>query len=137
MADRRKVFRILAGEGLALLDEWRGRPQYRSNDLAECPSELLARIVPRIEPGIFVDADENGVYARKGEQGDLVYLFVQSPENRFIFNRINGRNPIARITAELSQEFAEDESTSFERVRGLFLSLAALGVCSPVNDPAA
>lgn len=135
MVDRRMVFRILTGEGLAVLDEWRGRPQYRSNDLAGYPSERLARIVPRITPGVVVEADDDGVHARRGERGDRLCLFPHSPENRFIFNHINGRNPISRIALELSKEFAEDEGAAFDRVRRLFLSLAAQEVCSPANDP--
>lgn len=130
---RRTFLRWLAKEGVALVEEARGRPQLQLGDLAGLPDEKLALIVPVIAPGIGIDVTEYQVTAARGEQDARIVLFDCAPETVFIFNQFDGTTSIAQAATELSTAMSLSAEESFTLTRDLFLHLARLGVCVPAN----
>jgi hypothetical protein len=132
---RRAFFRWLARESATKLDEMRGRPQMRLNELRALPIAELAVLEPGVLPGIQILPEATRVLARLPGRPEPVPLFTTEPMLLAIFNRFNGLMTIAEVAEAVCIEMGEPAEKAFGHTRGLFLHLAELGVCAPFNLP--
>ena len=132
-AGRRGFFRLFAREGVAALDELRGRPQLRLADLPQLPDATLAQLAPAILEGVTVIPGDQQVSARPPASEKAIVLFPRDPVPVFIFNRFDGRTTLGEISQELSADRQWTEGQSFAAVKALFLRLVRLRVCVPGN----
>ncbi len=131
--NRRGFFRSFLGEAASLLDEARGIPQYRLDNLWNLSDEVTARIKPAMVPNIEILIADDQVHARSRGKKEAFAIFRCEPQAGFVFNRFNGQNTIGQISIELAKAFSWDEADAFSYTREFFLRLARLRVCVPVN----
>ncbi|MBZ5510035.1 MAG: hypothetical protein LAN70_02590 [Acidobacteriia bacterium] len=133
MGGRRAFFRWLARESVIQFDELRGRPQLRLSDLPQLPVAQVAALKPGIVPGVEIIPAGDRVLARLPKRTDAVTLFSLHPMQLAIFNRFNGMSTLAEVAESVCAQSGQPPEEVFAATRSLFLRLAALGVCAPVN----
>jgi hypothetical protein len=129
--DRRGFFRVVLGGS----HEGRFAPRYRLNELPALPASQLAELIPAVLPGIEIIQNGDQALARVPGQLNPLFLFQVSRLALCIFNRFDGRNSLAAVTAAVSDESGKDREEVFAEVRAMFLGLVALRVCAPGNLP--
>jgi hypothetical protein len=132
---RRAFFRWLAREGAARFDELRDRPQMRLSDLPLLPAAQAAALKPGILPGVEILPEERDILARVPGRPQPVALFPAVSASLGMFNRFNGSNTLAEIAEAECAGTGQSPEAAFQAVRALFLRLAGMGVCAPVNAP--
>lgn len=135
IARRRKFFRRLASDTVALSDEMAGVTQCRLSELPQLADIDLGTLVPLILPGTMIDVQNGQVVARLHDTDEWKILFTPEKANTEIFNRFDGQTSLAGVTQELAVSLHEEPAATLARVRTLFLHLVALGICVPANPP--
>jgi len=134
-ANRRRFFRSLAREGLSAVDELRGIPQGKLEDLPKLSGEQLAQLVPAIAEGVEILPGEEAVRARRPKDAAPVELFRMDPATILLFNSFDGTKTLGDCAAELAAATGWPPERSFAAAKGLFLHLTRLRVCVPQNAP--
>lgn len=129
---RRGFFRAFVGEMASFLDDLKGRPQFRLDDLSTARLSELEMLMPAIRAGIEIRIGEETLDALKA--GKAITLFTRDPLTEAVFNRFNGRKSLGDIAEEIHAAMpGVERETALEHARTLFLSLVEQGVCAPSN----
>lgn len=129
--DRRSALRQLLARAVVAADELSGKPQLRLRDLESLPEETLRDLVPRLDPGLLIFVDNGAVRAQWHPSEPPVELLPPCSEDLPAFNRFDGRRSLWEAAQDLARELSWSDEDAWLRVRGLFLHLVHLGVCSP------
>jgi len=134
MAGRRQFFRHFAVEALAFIDECRGRPQLRLDELDQLPRPALESIIPVVREDLEVIREGHMMVARSRRTDDpATPLFPIASDDGEVLDLFDGRRTLGEVAASL--ESPADLEARWERCRDLFLRLARMCVCVPANAP--
>jgi hypothetical protein len=134
---RRSFLRIVTDEARSLLDEARGIPQLRLEDLRDLPPDKLCQVIPVVLDTIQLSYGQGGVVATytsaaKSDAGSVV-LFPADSDDLEIFNWFDGSHSIGKICEALHTDALTDAHSIYERVVHLFLRLVNQRICAPRN----
>jgi hypothetical protein len=128
---RRRFFRSFLAEAAGFVDEIRGNPQFRLEDLALLPAEVLAAMRPVMLPGFRL---EEGRLVGPAAEGGVTVCPLDETE-RWIVARFDGRRTIAEIGDGAALKFEVDPAAAQQNVRAVFLTLARSVICVPSGKP--
>lgn len=131
---RRFFLRWLTGQGLAIFEEMRGRPQLALNDLPNLSLDESSRLIPAIFPETEIQTGENQVILQTpGDSVEPLSFSIPSLELS-IFNLFNGQNTLLKAAQRISAECGVEEHEALLAAHNLFLRLVAHRICAPANS---
>lgn len=129
---RRTLFKYSVDELVAVIEESRGRRNFKLSELGELGPEELGRLIPAIMDASNVTV-EGGYAVVSRTKGRRDMLFQTGSKEEDVWSRIDGRATVRAIADALAQDWSETADTAFARVRHVFLALVRSGVCRPCN----
>ena len=134
---RRQAFRQMMGRFFVMFDETRGHQHCSLRDLEQTERSKLEELIPIVNRNLEIRFENEWLVCRDPEIDKESRIFQLTKENRIVFNLINGRNSLGRITEVLSDRTGWDNDKAWEHVKQMFLRLLELQACSianPLND---
>lgn len=138
---RRQYFHSLFADAVAAVDELRGKPHFRLDEIGQLPDSVLRDMTPVVFQGMTLDIGDTP----NSEDGWL--LLQKSPDaprerhmrltapQKYAVERFDGKHSVAAICAETESAFDLSPDAALELVKALFVTLAANGVCHPLDRP--
>jgi len=126
-SSRRSLLRFFAGSGKVYV---------RLGELPRLGEKELRATVPVIRPDARILLVGRTVSASLPGRKRALPLFAATPENLFVFNRLNGMNSLGTISAELGTHTGWTQPRCFAHVRSLFLHLVERRVSIHANTVA-
>jgi hypothetical protein len=133
--NRRQYLHSLFADALAAVDELRGEPHFRLDEIASLPDSVLRAMVPVPFPGAALSVEEGWLLLRKNPAESLKRHLPLSAPQIYALGRFDGQHSIAEICAETEAAFELSPSMAGELVKTLFVTLAESGVCQPLDRP--
>ena len=130
---RRELLAAVASELNAYSGRVDGRSSFRLVDLGLLPDDLLGELAPGLDRSIRTWEQEDGIWAQPGWAVDALTLIPAEKPAQSVFRRMDGRQTLADIAANLAVELDWPQARAFAYVRGVFLHLVTCRVCAPLN----
>ncbi len=121
---RRGMFKLVLQEATAMVGRASGEQIYSLRDLEQLPEALLGQIIPMLNPEFQVQLEEDHVWSRNIQTGQMRREFPLTPENTVPFNFMNGENTLAQVGQLTAAQLGWDEARGLARARELFLAMA-------------
>jgi hypothetical protein len=133
---RRDFLPALVREALVTLGMLRGGEGARLCELEDLPDEQLALVRPIVNPACEILIEEDWLCGRyRGTENPRTCFSLEETENLAAFNLFSGQLSLGDIGRRLAEEMGWDEAKGFAHAKGLFLSLASKGICTPRDPP--
>jgi hypothetical protein len=130
--NRRNFFRSLIAEAISLVDEIKGTPQLRLNELKTIPDDILGGMVPVFNKAI-PSRIEGGQLLVQGKSGKFRPYCQLTEREEYILTCFDGNHSITGICNSLMADFQLNQDAAYARVKNLFLQLAETGICHPAG----
>jgi hypothetical protein len=132
---RRVLGRRMIREGLAFLDELRGKPATQEQallDIGALSFEALREVGARLSPGVTVAIRDGHLCAERPDEGlDLGVVLELGTVEMVAFNLFDGRHTLGAVAATVASANSCEAEAANECVRALFVRLVRQGVCIP------
>ncbi len=132
---RRQYFHSLLAGALGIVDELRGRPHFRLDEIGSLPDAVLRGMTPVVCREITLSIEEGWLLLRNGLDGHFTRHMPLSARQIYILNCFDGRHSIADICGIMEAVFELSADAAAGEVRSLFATLAQQGICHPMESP--
>ncbi|MDR2801241.1 MAG: PqqD family protein [Desulfovibrio sp.] len=132
---RRQYLHSLFADALAVVDELRGEPHFRLDEIGSLPDAVLRKMVPVVYQEITLVLEDDWLLLRKGSDAPCERHMPLSAQQKYIIDRFDGRHSIADIRGAVEAEFDLSSDTAAGLVKSLFVTLAQNGICHPMDRP--
>lgn len=129
--DRRSFFKMLFSEVFTFMENLKDKPQITLAELWQLADKEMGKITPLVSPYAEIIVEEKNVKAKHTDRKEPFFIFDNTEENTFIFNRFNGENSIKDITEDLSENMSWEKYRSFTYIKTFYINLVSLGICIP------
>lgn len=130
--NRRNFFCSIIAETFSIVEEIRGTPQLRLDELKTLPDDILGGMVPVYNKAI-PSRIENGRLLIQGKNGEFRSYCRLAEREEYILTCIDGNHSITGIGNCLIADFQLDQDAAYAEVKNLFLRLAEAGICHPAG----
>ena len=132
---RRQYLRSLFADAVAAVDELRGEPHFRLDEIGSLPDSVLRVMVPVAFQGTALCVEDGWLLLRKAPDASPERCMPLTAPQRYAAERFDGRHSIADICAATESAFGIPPDTAGEIVTSLFVTLAQDGICHPLDKP--
>jgi hypothetical protein len=133
--NRRQYLHSLLANALAAVDELRGEPHFRLDEIGSLPDSVLRAMTPVTFQGAALNVEDGWLLLRKSPAEPLKRHMPLSAPQIYALGRFDGQHSIADICAETAAAFELPPGTAGNLVKSLFVTLAGNGVCHPLGRP--
>jgi hypothetical protein len=133
--NRRQYLRSLFANTLAAVDELRGEPQFRLDEIASLPDAVLHGMTPVVFQGMTVRTADGWLLLQKSPDAPFERLTPLTGPQAYAVNRFDGSHSVAVICAEMEPAFGLSSEAASDLVKSLFVTLAENGICHPRDRP--
>ncbi|MDR1489921.1 MAG: hypothetical protein LBS65_05465 [Desulfovibrio sp.] len=133
--NRRQYLHSLFSEALAVVDELRGKPHFRLDEIGSLPDAVLRKMVPVVYQGITLGMEDGWLLLQKSPDAPYERHMPLTARQKYIISRFDGRHSIADICAVTESEFDLSSDAAAGLVKSLFVALAQNGICHPLDSP--
>jgi hypothetical protein len=130
--NRRNFFRSFIAETISFIDEIKGTPQLRLDDLKTLPDDILKGMVPVFNKA-FPSRIEDGQLLVQGKDGEFRPYCLLDERHAYILTCFDGNHSITGMANLLVAEFQLDPDAAYAEVKTFFLRLAEAGICHPAG----
>jgi hypothetical protein len=132
---RRHYLHSLFADAMDLVDELRGKPQFRLDELASLPDAALRAMAPVVSREITLGIEDDWLLLQESPDAPFKRHMPLTAQQIYILNCFDGQHSIADICGVMESEFALSPAAAADVVRTLFVTLAQKGLCHPVARP--
>ncbi|WP_310600607.1 PqqD family protein [Desulfobulbus sp.] len=134
--DGRRVYlhSLLAG-AVAAVDELRGKPHFRLDQLETLPETVLHGMVPVVHRDQRIRIEDGWLLTQERGEADFGRCLRLDARQEYAVNRFDGQHALGGICELLAAEFGISRQTAAATVRQLFVALAQQGICHPAGRP--
>ena len=129
---RRQYLRSLFADAAAAVDELRGQPHYRLDEIGSLPDPVLRAMAPVAFHGTVLSVEDGWLLLRKSPDALPKRHMPLTAPQIYAVERFDGRHSIADISAATASAFALPSGVAGDLVKSLFVTLARNGVCHPL-----
>jgi hypothetical protein len=134
--DRRSFFKRFVAESISAVEELKGIPQYRLDEIHKLPKEAIKAIVPvPLDGGAYL-IDGACLVKRGAAGGEMSIVREFTPGEMAALRLFDGESSLESIADALPRSVtAMDDDKAFALVKRLFIELARLMVYVPEGKP--
>jgi hypothetical protein len=129
---RRQYLYSLFADAMAAVDELRGEPHFRLDEIGSLPDSVLRAMVPVADQGMILSVEDGWLLLRKSPDAPRERRIPLTEPQGYALDRFDGRHSIADICAETESAFGLSPAASSSLVKSLFVTLAQKGICHPL-----
>lgn len=133
VAPRRSFFRLMLAEAISLAEEVRGRPQRRLSDLDQVPDEVVRQMAPVFNKKRAYSIENDRVLLKQKKTGTYQEIYQLDPQEKFMLHYFDGQHTLEAIGHRVAEKFGQDEETTYQQVKTLFIFLAKHVICFPAQ----
>lgn len=132
--NRRSFLKNFLAESISTIDELRGIPQYRLDEIQNLPDHILKDIVPVSRKQDTLCIKGNHLNNTNPKENAISILRTFTPKEMDALDLFNGQNSLQSIATELSKRnHTLNPEEAFVLVKTLFCDLARLMVYIPAG----
>lgn len=132
---RRQYLRSLFTGAAAVVDELRGEPHFRLDEIGSLPDSVLRAMAPVAFQGTDLILEDGWLLLRKDPDASPERCMPLTAPQIYAVERFDGRHSIADICAATESAFGIPPDIAEELVKSLFVTLARNGICHPLGKP--
>ncbi|MDR2549548.1 MAG: PqqD family peptide modification chaperone [Desulfobulbus sp.] len=132
---RRVYLHSLLAGAVAAVDELRGKPHFRLDQLETLPEAVLHDMVPVVHRGKRIRIEDGWLLVREQAEADFTRCLRLDAQQEYVVNRFDGQHALSGICELLAAKFGLPRQTAAATVRQLFVTLAQQGICHPAGRP--
>lgn len=130
---RRQYLHSFFADALAAVDEFRGEPHFRLDEIGSLPDAVLHAMVPVVFQGMALDTEDGWLLLRKNPDAPYERHMRLTAPQRYAVARFTGHHAIADICTETASAFRLSSEAASDLVTSLFVTLAQKGICHPLD----
>ena len=132
---RRQYLHSIFADALAAVDELRGEPHFRLDEIDSLPDAVLCAMVPVVYQGMILNVEDGWLLLSKSQAAPCERCMPLTAPQGYAVEHFDGSHTIADICAEMEQAFDLSPETASRIVTSLFVTLAEKGICHPLARP--
>ena len=136
IVNRRNFFRNLVSESISAVEELKGIPQFRLNEIHKMPDELFRKTVPTPVQDSSYFISESKLLKITPKEKNSSFVRQLAREEMIAVSLFDGRRSIQSIAEEIVRgDDNVDAGTAYSIVRKLFIEFANLRIYVPLDKP--
>lgn len=128
---RRSFFHLLAAEVISFVQEIKGIPQMRLNELHLLSDDIIKKMVPVFTKDVSIQIRENRILKYNKKTESYCEMRHLDKHEAFIIKFFHGEYPIEKIALQLSIEFELEKDVAYQKIKILFTDLAKCMIIYP------
>ena len=134
-SDRRYYLHSLLAGAVAMVDELRGKPHFKLDELDTLPDVVLGNMVPVVHQGKNIRIEDGWLLAQEEAEAAFNRCLRLDAQEEYIVSHFDGQHSVIGICKLMETEYGLSHESALAAVRRLFVTLAQQGIYHPAGRP--
>lgn len=130
---RRKFFGCFFAEIISAIEQVRGKPQMRLENMESLPDKVMAGITPVLKQSTSYRIVKDCLLIKNKENGSFKEVYRFNATEYYMLGFFDGYHTLKNIGVHLENRFGINPEESFEYVKSFFINMASYAVCHPAD----
>jgi len=128
---RRAFFRQFFVDVIVGIDELRGRPHIKIDDIVQSPDSILKKVIPVLDTYRSHRIEKRVILKQDRKSGEFHEAYSMNPHEEFFLRYFDGQHTLEKIARLGVTEFGLKNDDSYDSVKTLFCNLLKKRICQP------